>query len=51
MSEEDLGKGLREIMEYHMDKLREKLDVFTTLAITEQDGQNDMMRLPKFIDL
>ena len=39
MSEEDLGKGLREIMEYHMGKLREKLDVFTTLATTEEDEE------------
>ena len=33
--EEDIGGGLKEIMKYHMSKLREKLNIFATLASTK----------------
>ena len=41
MAEEDLGKGLKEIMEYHMSNLQKRLDIFATLASTEQEEKDD----------
>ena len=41
VGEEDIGGGLKEIMTYHMSKLREKLDMFATLASTEVKDEDE----------
>ena len=41
IGEEDIGGGLKEIMTYHMSKLREKLDMFATLASTEVKDEDE----------
>ena len=41
IGEEDIGGRLKEIMKYHMSKLREKLDMFATLASTEAKDEDE----------
>ena len=41
MAEEDLGEGLKEIMEYHMSKLRKRLDMFAILASTKDKDEDE----------
>ena len=38
MAEEDMGEGLKEIVERHMRRLRERLDMYTAIASL---GDND----------
>ena len=38
MAEEDIGEGLKEIMERHMSRLRKRLDMYAALASL---GDND----------
>jgi hypothetical protein len=39
--EEELGEGLKEIMEYHMGRLQKRLDIFAVLASTEEGDEED----------
>lgn len=45
IGEGDIAKGLKEIVEYHMNKLKKRLDMFIALASTEdKDGGDEMKR-------
>jgi len=41
ITEEDVGEGLKQIMEHHMSKLRKRLDMYTALASTEDNGDGE----------
>ena len=41
IGEEDIAKGLKEIMEYHMNKLKKRLEVFADLAGTEDKDKDE----------
>ena len=44
IGEEDVAEGLKEIMEYHMNKLSKRLDVFAALASTEDKDKDKETR-------
>ena len=44
IGEEDVAEGLKEIIEYHINKLSKRLDVFTALASTEDKDENEETR-------
>ena len=41
ITEEDVREGLKQIMEHHMSKLRKRLDMYTALASTEDNGDGE----------
>jgi hypothetical protein len=42
MAEEDMGEGLKEIMERHMRRLRERLDMYAAIAsLGDNDGSEE----------
>ena len=44
IGEEDVAEWLKEIMEYHMNKLSKRLDVFAALASTEDKDEDEETR-------
>ena len=41
IGEENVAKGLKEIMEYHMNKLKKRFEVFAALAGTEDKDEDE----------
>ena len=41
ITEEDIGGGLKEIMERHMNELRKRLDVYAALASIEDNNNGE----------
>jgi hypothetical protein len=41
ITEEDIGEGLKQIMECHMSKLRKRLDMYTALASIEDNNDGE----------
>ena len=40
IEDDNIAKGLQEIMEYHMNKLKKRLEVFNTLARIEDTDED-----------